>query len=38
MDKLILDFVDVDHFISQWSWYQDGKERWLEEIKYERIK
>lgn len=38
MDKVIISFVDDTHFTSQWTWYQDGKERWLEEIKYERVK
>jgi hypothetical protein len=28
--------VDDDHFSSQWTWYQDGKESWMEEIKLER--
>ncbi|HMV50007.1 MAG TPA: hypothetical protein PLD20_16605 [Blastocatellia bacterium] len=38
MDKVVLNFVDDDHFTSQWTWYQQGKEQWLEEIKYERTK
>jgi hypothetical protein len=38
MDKVIFDFIDDDHFDSRWTWYQDGKERWLEEIRYERAK
>jgi hypothetical protein len=38
MDKVIINFVDNTHFTSQWTWYQDGKEQWLEEIKYERVK
>jgi len=38
MDKVVINFIDDSHFTSQWTWYQDGKERWLEEIKYERAK
>jgi len=36
MDQAIYTFVDDDHFTSKWTWYQDGSERWLEEILYER--
>lgn len=36
MDKAVFRFVDEDHFSAQWTWYQDGKENWMEEIKYER--
>ena len=36
MDKVVIRFVDDTHFTSQWTWYQEGKEQWLEEIKYER--
>ncbi|MBS1786239.1 MAG: hypothetical protein JST85_00875 [Acidobacteria bacterium] len=38
MDKVVLNFIDDDHFTSQWTWYQQGQEKWLEEIKYERAK
>lgn len=38
MDKVVLNFIDDSHFTSQWTWYQDGKEQWLEENKYERAK
>lgn len=38
MDKVVISFVDDDHFTSQWTWYQQGQEKWLEEIKYERAK
>jgi hypothetical protein len=37
MDKVVVRFVDDAHFSSQWTWYQDGKERWLEEITYQRV-
>lgn len=38
MDKVVYRFLDDDHLTSQWTWYQDGKENWLEEIKLERLK
>jgi len=38
MDKVVFNFIDDDHFTSKWTWYQAGKEQWLEEIKYERAK
>jgi hypothetical protein len=38
MDKAVFRFLDDDHYTSQWTWYQDGKENWMEEIKHERIK
>lgn len=37
MDKLVFRFVDDGHAVSRWTWYQDGKERWLEEIRLERL-
>jgi hypothetical protein len=37
MDKAVYRFVDADHFTTQWTWYQDGKEKWLEEIEMVRI-
>ena len=36
MDKVIFRFLDNDHVSSRWTWYQDGKERWMEEITLER--
>jgi len=38
MDKVVINFIDDSHFTSQWTWYQQGNEKWLEEIKYERAK
>jgi hypothetical protein len=32
MDKAVFTFVDDDHMTSRWTWYQDGREQWLEEI------
>lgn len=36
MDRVVLRFVDEGHITSRWTWYQDGSERWLEEISYRR--
>jgi len=38
MDRVVMQFVDDDHFTSQWTWYQDGKEQWMEKIEYVRRK
>ena len=36
MDKVVYRFRDEDRFTSQWTWYQNGQERWMEEIVNER--
>jgi len=36
MDKMIIRFVDENHVTSRWTWYQDGKESWMEEISLSR--
>lgn len=36
MDKAVFRFKDENSFSSQWTWYQEGKESWMEEIQYER--
>ena len=38
MDSASFRFIDADHFASKWTWYQDGKETWMEEFRYERKK
>jgi hypothetical protein len=38
MDKALYRLIDQDHFASQWTWYEGGSERWMEEIVYERVK
>jgi hypothetical protein len=38
MDKVLIKLTDKDHFSSRWTWYQDGKEKWLEDIEHRRIK
>ena len=37
MDKVLFRFVGKDEFTSQWTWYQDGKESWMEEIRNKRV-
>jgi len=34
---VIFRFVDDAHYSSQWTFYQDGEESWMEEIVYERV-
>lgn len=36
MDKAIYRFEDADHVTTRWTWYQDGNERWMEEIRLTR--
>ena len=37
MDKLVLALIDDDHFNEQWTWYQNGNERWMEAIENQRV-
>ena len=37
MDKVIMRIIDEDHFSEKWTWYQDGKENWMEETVDERV-
>lgn len=38
MDKCKITLADPDHFRSQWTWYAEGKESWMEEIEHLRAK
>jgi hypothetical protein len=38
MDKAVYKFVDDDHVTSRWTWYQDGREQWMEEITSTRVR
>jgi len=38
MDKVVLRFEDADHVSARWTWYQDGRESWMEEIRLVRKK
>jgi len=37
MDQVVFRFLGADAFTERWTWYQDGHERWLEEIRHERV-
>jgi hypothetical protein len=37
MDKLVIRFLDRDHYEEQWTWYQNRNENWLETIKHTRF-
>jgi hypothetical protein len=36
MDKVVFRFVGPDEFTCRWTWYQDGEETWMEEIRNTR--
>jgi hypothetical protein len=36
MDRAVFEFHDHSRFTSRWTWYQDGQEKWMEEIVYTR--
>ena len=36
MDRAVFEFHDHRRFTSRWTWYQDGQEKWMEEIVYTR--
>jgi hypothetical protein len=38
MDQVVYEFLDEDHFSSRWSFYKEGREDWMEEIHFERIR
>ena len=38
MDRVVFDFQDADHFASRWSFYRNGREDWMEEVRYERVR
>jgi hypothetical protein len=37
MDKAVFKFESPDRMSSQWTWYQNGKEQWMEEIVLTRL-
>jgi hypothetical protein len=37
MDTVVMRFLDPEHFSARWTWYADGREKWLEDIRYERV-
>jgi hypothetical protein len=38
MDKAVFRFEDADHVTTRWTWYQNGREEWMEEIRLTRKK
>jgi hypothetical protein len=36
MDKVVYHFTDDDHTTSQWTWFQDQSEQWMEKIEATR--
>ena len=36
MDKAVFRFLEDGRVTTQWTWYQDGKEKWMEEIQMAR--
>jgi len=36
MDRAVFRFEDADHVTARWTWYQEGREKWLEEIRLTR--
>jgi hypothetical protein len=38
MHGVVFEFQDADHFTSRWSFFKDGREDWMEEIHFERIR
>jgi hypothetical protein len=37
MDKAVYPFAGDGRYTTRWTWYQDGQERWLQEIHSERM-
>ncbi len=37
MDKVVYRFINDNHYSSQWTWFANGAETWLENIEYERL-
>jgi hypothetical protein len=37
MDKVRFEFADESHYASQWTWYQNGHEDWMEKIVSRRL-
>lgn len=38
MDSALFRLIDANHFTTTWTWYQDGKETWSEELTYARVR
>ncbi|MBC8064870.1 MAG: hypothetical protein H7Y17_08575 [Chlorobia bacterium] len=38
MDRATYEFISPDRYKTRWTWYQKGKEQWMEEFDLKRIK
>jgi hypothetical protein len=38
MDSVVINFKDDDNFSSRWSWFEKGKEQWMEAVTAKRVK
>jgi len=38
MDKVVFEFLDKDTYRNKWTWYAKGKEQWMEDFTYRRVK
>jgi hypothetical protein len=38
MDQAVFRFIDDDQMTSRWTWFQNGREQWMEEIVYRRVR
>jgi hypothetical protein len=38
MDRCVIKLDSADAYRSRWTWYQDGKESWMEDIEHRRAK
>jgi hypothetical protein len=38
MDKVVWEFPDAETRMSHWTWYQDGKESWMEKFTMKRVR
>jgi hypothetical protein len=38
MHSVVMTFIDNNHFSDQWSWYQNGSEKWMEYVENERAR
>ena len=38
MDKVVWHFPDEEHYTTQWTWYRDGRESWMEQIEHRRAR
>lgn len=37
MDKVVFEFIDKDTYRNKWTWFQNGKEKWMEDFTYHRL-